>query len=112
MECVDHQNVTTYSALDTVWHGLCCLLQGGEGGEAREVLARQTSGPVRVATLLKTPEEGALGPVLVGTSGASDACIHICHYVCGLCSHTAHCRGTGLVCGGVGVWRSHEVDLE
>jgi len=42
------------------------VLQGGEGGEAKEVLAQQTGGPVRVATLLKTPEEGAVYTVPSG----------------------------------------------
>ena len=57
------------------------MLQGGEGGEGKEVLAQQTGGPVRVATLLKTPEEGAVYTVSSGTSSVSCACVSVTVYV-------------------------------
>lgn len=61
----------------------------GEGGEGREVLAHHTGGPVRVATFLKTPEEGEyIGAVYTAARHACTVCV--CRTVHGVyCSSVA-----------------------
>lgn len=84
-------------------------MQGGEGGEGHEVLAQQTGGLVRVATLLKTPEEGVLCSMVFRSVAV---CVTVLWSVSSASTALLVGRNRGCVYAGLGAPPNHEVILE